>query len=37
VRHGVSVFGWMSPGELRVFEPGELDRAAAWVAEDSSA
>ena len=37
VRHGVSVFGWMSPGELRVFEPGQLDRAAAWVAEESSA
>src|SRR5262249_12707740 len=31
VRNGVSVFGWISPGELRVFEPGELDQAAAWV------
>jgi hypothetical protein len=33
VRHGVSVFGWMSPGELRVFGPGELGQARAWVAE----
>jgi hypothetical protein len=36
VRQGVSVFGWMSPGELRVFGPGELDRAAAWLAEQPS-
>jgi hypothetical protein len=36
VRQGVSVFGWMSPGQLRVFEPGELDRAAAWLAEQPS-
>jgi hypothetical protein len=33
VRHGVSAFGWISPGELRVFEPGELAQAKAWVAE----
>ena len=33
VRHGVSAFGWISPGELRVFEPGELEQATAWVAE----
>jgi hypothetical protein len=32
IRHGVSGFGWLSPGELRVFEPGERDAAAAWVA-----
>jgi hypothetical protein len=24
-------FGWHSPGELRVFEPGERDAAVAWV------
>jgi hypothetical protein len=33
VRHGVSVFGWVSPGELRVFEPGEVDQATAWLVE----
>jgi hypothetical protein len=31
LRHGVSAFGWLSPGELRMFEPGELDQAKAWV------
>jgi SpoIIAA-like len=33
VRHGVSVFGWISPGELRVFEAGEREQATAWLAE----
>ena len=33
VRNGISAFGWMSPGELRVFEGGELEQAATWVAE----
>jgi hypothetical protein len=33
VRRGVSVFGWISPGELRAFEPSEFDEAAAWLAE----
>ena len=34
VRHGVSVFGWISPGELRVFEPSQLEQATAWVADE---
>jgi hypothetical protein len=33
VRHGVAVFGWISPGELRVFADGEQEQAAAWLAE----
>ncbi len=33
IRHGASAFGWLSPGELRLFEPDERDAAAAWVAE----
>ena len=33
VRHGVAVFGWVSPGELRVFAADERDQAAAWLAE----
>jgi hypothetical protein len=37
VRHGVAAFGWISPGELRVFEPGEFDQAVAWVAEAPAA
>ena len=32
IRHGVSAFGWLSPGELRIFEPDERDAAVAWVA-----
>jgi hypothetical protein len=30
MRHAISAFGWLSPGELRVFEPDELDEAKAW-------
>lgn len=30
MRHAISAFGWLSPGELRVFEPDELERAKAW-------
>ena len=33
VRNGIGAFGWLSPGELRVFEAGELGQAATWVAE----
>jgi hypothetical protein len=36
VRHGVSAFGWMSPGELRVFESVEREQATAWLAEQPS-
>jgi hypothetical protein len=31
VRHGASVFGWLAPGELRLFEPSERDAARSWV------
>jgi hypothetical protein len=34
VRHGVSAFGWISPGELRVFEAGEREQAVAWLGEE---
>ena len=33
IRHGASAFGWLSPGELRLFEPEEQEAAKAWVAE----
>jgi SpoIIAA-like len=36
VRHGASAFGWLAPGELRLFEPSERDKARAWLAETSS-
>jgi hypothetical protein len=31
-RHGASTFGWLAPGELRLFEPSERDQARAWLA-----
>jgi hypothetical protein len=30
IRHGVAAFAWVIPGEIRVFEPGELEKAKAW-------
>jgi hypothetical protein len=30
LRHAVAAFGWVSPGELRVFEPAQLEDAKAW-------
>jgi hypothetical protein len=36
VRHGASAFGWLAPGELRLFEPPERDTARAWLAETPS-
>jgi stage II sporulation SpoAA-like protein len=32
VRHGASAFGWLAPGELRLFELSERDAARAWLA-----
>ena len=31
VRHAASAFGWLAPGELRLFDPSERDQARAWV------
>jgi hypothetical protein len=31
MRHAIAAAGWMMPGETRVFEPGQLDEAKAWV------
>jgi hypothetical protein len=30
MRHGIAAFGWVIPGEIRVFEPGALEAAKAW-------
>ncbi len=32
LKHMVKAFGWMIPGEVRVFELAELDAAKAWAA-----
>ena len=36
VRHAASAFGWLAPGELRLFEPSERNTACAWLAETPS-
>lgn len=36
VRHAASAFGWLAPGELRLFELAERDTARAWLAETQS-
>jgi hypothetical protein len=33
VEHLVKAFGWMIPGEVRVFESDELDEAKEWAAD----
>jgi SpoIIAA-like len=30
IRHGIAACAWVIPGEIRVFEPGELEDAKAW-------
>src|SRR5262245_36054836 len=36
IRHGAAGFGWISPGELRVFDLDEQAEATAWLAEPAS-
>jgi SpoIIAA-like len=36
VRRRVRAFGWMAPGELRLFKPSARDQARAWVAGSAS-
>jgi hypothetical protein len=33
IRKAIKAFGFMTPGEVQVFEPGELGAAKVWVAE----
>jgi hypothetical protein len=33
IRKAIKAFSFMAPGEVRVFEPGELGAAKVWVAE----
>ena len=32
VRHGTELFGWMTPGEVKVFPLAQRDQAVAWAA-----
>jgi SpoIIAA-like len=36
VRHGASAFGWLAPGELRLFAQSEAGDARDWLAETPS-
>jgi hypothetical protein len=36
VKHGATAFGWLAPGELRLFDLREQEAARAWLAETSS-
>ncbi len=31
IRHGIAAFSWVIPGEIRVFEPGQLAEAKVWI------
>ena len=33
MRDAIRAFGWMSPGEVRVFEPADRAAAEVWIAE----
>ena len=33
IRKAMKAFGFMAPGEVRIFEPAELGAAKVWVAE----
>src|SRR5262249_57788117 len=37
VRHAASAFGWLTPGEFRLFELSERDEARAWLGAAPSA
>jgi hypothetical protein len=32
VRHGVAIFGWMIPGDVKVFDIDKVDDGIAWAA-----
>ena len=36
MRNAIAAFGWISPGELKVFEPDQFEDAKSWLAEGRS-
>jgi hypothetical protein len=30
MRNAIAAMGWLMPGEIKIFEPGELEQARAW-------
>jgi hypothetical protein len=37
IRHGEAGFGWLAPGELRVFDLDQMTEATAWLAQPATA
>ena len=37
IRHGAAGFGWLAPGELRVFDHDQMNEAKDWLAEPETA
>jgi hypothetical protein len=37
IRHATAAAGWLAPGELRIFDPGQEPEATAWLAEPGDA
>jgi hypothetical protein len=35
MRHAISAFGWITPGEYRAFEPDEFEAAKTWLSKAS--
>lgn len=35
LENSIKAFGWMMPGEIRVFDDDDIDEATAWLAEPS--
>jgi hypothetical protein len=36
IRHGAAGFGWLAPGELRVFDLDQITEATAWLAQPAN-
>ena len=36
MHHMTSLFGWMTPGEMKTFPASELDQAIAWVSDSAT-
>jgi hypothetical protein len=32
VRHGIALFGWTMPGDVKMFDASQVDEAIAWAA-----
>ena len=37
MKRGIAAFDWVIPGEMRIFAPGELEKAKAWTGGSATA